>query len=81
VKVVELLKPEPDQAIIAMLEDLLSKAKQGDVTAIAVAAQVRIDGDSGTLVGYDLGQNGDIAHLVCAIERTKLALLRAGNED
>ncbi len=42
---------------------------------------VRVDGvDTGTSSAYSLGNNGDVAHLVCAIERVKLALLKAGNE-
>jgi len=80
-RIVALPKAPPARSIVQLAEDMLARAKRGEIIAIAVAAHVRVDGvDTGTSSAYSLGDNGDVAHLVCAIERVKLALLAAGSE-
>jgi hypothetical protein len=79
--VVALQKAPPAPAIVKLAEDMLARAKNGEIVALAIAAHVRIEGvETGTSSAYCLGHDGDVAHLVCAIERVKLALLKAGSE-
>lgn len=64
-------RPEPVPKVIALLEDLLNRAKEGEIIAIAVAAQCP---HQRTMNAYDVGR-GDRAYLVCAIELAKLTIL------
>ena len=57
--------------VVDCLRHLLQKAERGDLRAVGVVAQARM---SGTSTAYALG-DGDMAHLVCAIERLKTRLL------
>jgi len=66
------LKREPDAAVIALIEELLERAKRGEIIAVAVAAQLP---DASTSSAYELGSDGDVAHLTMAMERVKLRLL------
>jgi hypothetical protein len=58
-----------------MLRHMLHLAEAGHIRAVAVAVHSDI-ADTGT--GFALG-DGDIAHLVLALERTKLRLLNESN--
>lgn len=68
---IEVLKSEPVPDVIEICEDLLERAKAGTMIAIAVAAQ---SASATTTTVYSIG-DGDVAHLICAIERVKLRLL------
>jgi hypothetical protein len=57
--------------VTGLLRNMLQRAEAGQIRAVAVAAHSG-RGDTGS--AYALG-DGDIAHLVCAIERVKLRLL------
>lgn len=69
---IELPRPAPDGTVIEILEAMLGRARRGEVNGIAIAAHVNVT-DTATV--YRVGQHGDVAHLVCAIERVKLRLL------
>lgn len=63
------LAPHPD--VVATCEELLERAKAGRIRSIAVVMEVQ---GRCTSTAYAMG-DGDVAHLVCAIERVKLRLL------
>lgn len=67
----------PDAKVVALLENVLERARRGEVIAVAIAAHVYGETATDTGQGYELGA-GDVAHLVCAIERLKLRLLEHG---
>ena len=71
-------KPKPQPAIVRLLRDLLDRAESGELRAVAIASQGQ--GNS-TCSSWSLGEDGDVAHLVCAIERVKLRLLQIGEDD
>jgi NAD(P)-dependent dehydrogenase (short-subunit alcohol dehydrogenase family) len=58
--------------VIRMLESTIAKVKEGKIVAVALAAQGL---GLSTVSAFALGENGDLSHLVCAIERVKLRLL------
>ena len=64
-------KQHPQGDVVDMLEEVLAMAKRGHIRAAAIAVHADI-GDTGG--GYALG-DGDIAHLVCSLERIKKRLL------
>jgi len=66
--------PEPVQAVVEVLEDLLNKARQGEVIAIAVGAVCH---GRHTASVYTIG-DAAIADLYHGIERCKARLLDAG---
>lgn len=72
------LKPRPEPSVVNVLRDLLARAEAGDILAIAVATHLR---ENRTGSAWSLGKDGDVAHLVCAIERVKARLLQIGQED
>jgi hypothetical protein len=57
--------------VVDMLEDMLAMAKSGHIRAAAVAIHADVGNTGG---GFALG-NGDVAHLVCSLERIKLRIL------
>ncbi len=70
------LKAAPASAeIVELLQCLLERAHRGQIRAIAVAVHER-PMDTGST--FSLGTDGDVAHLVTAIERVKLRLLHEG---
>lgn len=69
---IELPRPSPDATVIEVIEAMLDRARCGEVNAIAIAAHMN---GMDTASVYRVGQCGDVAHLVCAIERVKLRLL------
>lgn len=77
-KVVSLAKRrvEPVPEVVAGLEDLVVRAKRGEVRGyvIATACDAGCDG-TGLVMG-----DGNIATLVLSIERAKLRLLRLGED-
>jgi len=68
-KVVSLHAPQQD--VIGLLRELLERAERGEVRAVAVAAHA---GNEDTGTAFAMG-DGNVAHLVCALERLKLGLL------
>ena len=62
---------EPQEGVICTLRDMLARAERGEVRAVAIAAHTV---PTNTSTVYALG-DGNIAHLVCALERLKLRLL------
>jgi len=66
-----LLAPVPE--VVDLLEQLLDRARSGDLRSIACAGQSTA---AGTYTCHELG-DGDLAHLVTAMERSKLRLLGA----
>lgn len=66
----------PQEGVIGALREALEMAERGEIRAIAIATHCD-NRSTGTI--YALG-DGNIAHLVCALERLKLRLLEA-NED
>lgn len=66
-----ILSHEPVPGVVACCEEMLARAKSGDLLSIAVAAQSR---GASTSTAYD-NSEGDVAYLVCALERLKLRLL------
>lgn len=71
------LKRASDPRVVRVLRTMLDMAERGEVVAVAVAAQ-NTGGETAT--GYEIG-DGDIAHLVCSLERLKLRLLSIGSES
>ncbi|KKM63621.1 hypothetical protein LCGC14_1509610 [marine sediment metagenome] len=65
------LKREPTPGVVRCLEEMLKAAKAGDIFSIAIAAQ---GDDASTVTAFD-NSEGDVAHMVCALERLKLRLL------
>ena len=57
--------------VVGVLEDMLARAKRGEVRAVALACHL-VPTSTSTI--YALG-DGNVAHLVCALERVKLRLL------
>ena len=68
--------PEAHPEMVRMVEALLVRVKSGEVLSLAVAVQLT-GGETGTV--YSLAE-GDVAHLVCAMERLKIRLLDARGE-
>lgn len=68
-KVVALHAPQQD--VIGLLRELLGRAERGEIRAVVVAAHA---GNEDTGTAFALG-DGNVAHLVCALERAKLSLL------
>lgn len=80
--IVALPKPAADIEIVERLQDMLDRAKRGEVVSVAIAAQTRHEGAAlDTANAFSFGEDGDVAHLVCAIERLKLRLLAAGHDE
>jgi hypothetical protein len=70
-------KLAPNEHIVALFEDLLQRAKDGRIRSVALAMGVV---GNQTSSAFEIG-DGDVAHLVCSIERVKLRLLAGiGNE-
>ena len=69
------LRLAPVPAVVDALEDLLERAKSGEIRGFAVAASCDAGSDGTT---YELGDGG-IASLVLAMERLKLRLLDVGS--
>lgn len=65
------LTPEPVPEVVALLEDMLERAKAGEVIGVGVVSACRGRADG---TAYALGE-GSIASLVLACERLKLRLL------
>lgn len=64
------LELAPRRAVIALLRDLLERAEAGEVLARRCAGACIVP--SATTTAFVFG-DGDIAHLVCSIERVKCA--------
>jgi hypothetical protein len=62
----------PVPKIVTALEELLARAKRGDVLAVAIAIET---GELETGGTFAIGPQGDVAHLVCGLERLKKRLL------
>ena len=62
---------EPQQDVVGTLRDMLARAERGEVRAVAIASHTVPTSTSTT---FALG-DGNVAHLVCALERLKLRLL------
>jgi hypothetical protein len=60
--------------VVSVLRDALKMAENGEIRAVAVAFHVDRR-STGTV--YAIG-DGDVAHLVCALERLKMRLLELG---
>lgn len=67
----------PVPGVVGLLEELLERAREGELRSLVVAAGTDM---GGTATCYELG-DGDVAHLVCAMERAKLRLLTDTDED
>lgn len=63
------LAPQPE--VVEMLADALKRAKAGEIRSVALAGE---SVGCGTWSQWATG-DGDVAHLVCSIERLKLGLL------
>ena len=68
---IKIIEQPPNDALVDLLEDLLNKAKSGEVISIAVAMHTK---GNCTTTAFELGR-GDIAHLNLALDRIKLRLL------
>ena len=68
---------ESQADVTGVLRDALKRAEAGEVRAVAVATQMR---NRYTASAYALG-DGDIANLVCSLERLKLRLLADGDKE
>lgn len=66
---------EPVAEVVEALQELLADAESGNLRGFALAGHTQGDCTMSFMVNGD----GDVAHLVCALERTKLRLL--GFED
>jgi hypothetical protein len=72
----EIPRADTSADVIEILEELLDRAREGKIRAVAVAVHTRVDGtETGTGSAYSLGVDGDIAHLITGLERLKLRLL------
>lgn len=76
VRAIREVKAEPSAAIVQLLEGILDRARRGEVLGISVAAHLT---GNETMQAWALGNDGDVAHLICALERAKLRLL--GGDD
>lgn len=65
------LDRSPVPSVVELLEDLLERARRGEVIGVAVAAACSERCDAST---YAIGE-GTVAQLVLSIERVKLRLL------
>lgn len=70
---VTLLTPRAEPKVIEVLRDLLGRAERGEIIAIAVAAQLSGQQESGS--AYAVGERGSDAYLIGAIEMVKLRIL------
>lgn len=68
--------PAPVEDVVRKLRDILARAERGEVIGIAVACSMN---DRRTASVYEVGE-GDVSHLVTAMERLKLRLLQAGED-
>jgi hypothetical protein len=68
------VRSAPVPAVIELLEGLLEDARSGYLRGFVFAGQTSAHE---TLRAHCIGE-ADVAHLVCAIEREKLALLLEG---
>jgi len=59
------------QDVVGMLKEMLAMARSGHLRAAAVAVHADIGNTGGV---FALG-DGDVAHLICSLERIKLRLL------
>ncbi|HEX7464107.1 MAG TPA: hypothetical protein VF382_04325 [Actinomycetota bacterium] len=67
-----------DARVVKALEDALERAKRGEIRAVGLAFHVAPN-DSGS--AFEIGDNGDQAHLFIALEILKFRLLKACDED
>jgi len=67
---------EPCPGVVKMLEDLLERARKGDLRSIAIAAE---EPGGFTSTAYHMG-DGDVAHLVLPLFRLQLELARDGSD-
>lgn len=70
---VTILTTPTEPKVIEVLHDLLARAERGEIIAIAVAAQLSGQQESGS--AYAVGERGSDAYLIGAIEMVKLRLL------
>lgn len=66
------MPPQVDPEVVAFCEDLLARAKSGDILGIGVITTNPARCES---TAYCLGQQGSISGLVVGLERLKLRLL------
>jgi len=71
------LVPLPD--VVRKLRDMADRAERGEVRSFALCGEGQGDGERTTWSVYDLG-DGDVAHLICSLERLKLRLLDEGTD-
>ncbi len=64
-------REQPDARVVSLCQELLARARRGELVSIAIAMQTQ---GAGTATSFEMGE-GDTAHLVLAIERLKLRLL------
>jgi hypothetical protein len=63
---------------IERIRELLAMAERGEVCGVAFAVQLR---GSLSASGHAIEDDGDISHLVTALERVKLRLLSLGHDE
>lgn len=70
----DVVRAEPDARVVALCQELLARARSGDLVSLAVAGQTL---GAGTTTSFELGE-GDVAHLHLALARLQARLLGLG---
>lgn len=62
---------EPDPNVVSLAEELLERARSGEIRSVALA----MEGPGFTSTAFELGRDGNRAHLNFALDGLKLRLL------